>query len=82
MSKTQIYGVVLPVEIAQKARLVAASHGLSRSGLMRRLLENYLLTAPVPELPPALEPANGLYQGPGLDNPDRKPAALNGDRLG
>jgi metal-responsive CopG/Arc/MetJ family transcriptional regulator len=44
MSNNQIYGVVLPVEIAQRARVVAAMQGTSRSRLMRDLLEKYLET--------------------------------------
>ena len=42
MSKSNVYGVVLPSEIARKARIVAALEGKSRSKLMRDLLEKYL----------------------------------------
>ena len=41
-TQTQIYGVVLPVHVAQRARVVAAMNGTSRSGLMRDLLLEYL----------------------------------------
>jgi len=41
-TKTQIYGVVLPLNIAHRARIVAATKGKSRSGLMRDLLVEYL----------------------------------------
>ena len=40
--ETKIFGVVLPIDVAQKARIVAAQEGKSRSRLMRDLLENYL----------------------------------------
>ena len=42
MSKSNVYGVVLPLDIAKKARVVAAMEGKSRSRLMRDLLEKYL----------------------------------------
>jgi metal-responsive CopG/Arc/MetJ family transcriptional regulator len=38
----QIYGVCLPVHVAQRARVVAAMNGKSRSSLMRDLLLDYL----------------------------------------
>ncbi len=41
-TQNQIYGVVLPVHIAQRARIVAAMKGKSRSSLMRDLLLDYL----------------------------------------
>ncbi|RJP51870.1 MAG: hypothetical protein C4586_03710 [Anaerolineaceae bacterium] len=41
-TQTQIYGVVLPIHIAQRARVVAAMNGKSRSSLMRDLLLDYL----------------------------------------
>jgi len=41
-TQNQIYGVVLPVHIAQRARVVAAMNGKSRSSLMRDLLLDYL----------------------------------------
>lgn len=40
--QTQIYGVVLPLDLAYRARIVAASLGKSRSKLMRDLLLDYL----------------------------------------
>ena len=46
MSKSNVYGVVLPSEIARKARIVAALEGKSRSKLMRDLLEKYLQKYP------------------------------------
>lgn len=42
MSETNVCGVVLPQEVARKARVVAAMEGKSRSKLMRDLLEKYL----------------------------------------
>lgn len=42
LEQTQICGVVLPVRIAQRARIVAAMNGKSRSSLMRELLLDYL----------------------------------------
>ncbi len=42
MPKNCVYGVVLSSEIAQKARIVAALQGMSRSKLIRILIENYL----------------------------------------
>lgn len=42
MIDTQVYGVVLPLKLAYKARVVAAIEGKSRSKLIRELLENYL----------------------------------------
>ena len=42
IEQTQIYGVVLPIQIAQRARVVAAMNGKSRSSLMRDLLLDYL----------------------------------------
>jgi hypothetical protein len=56
MSITQIYGVVLPVEVARQARIAAASQGLSRSRLIRQLLEDYLLSQTLA--------ASGLRRGP------------------
>jgi hypothetical protein len=40
--RNQIYGVVLPVNLADRARIVAAMLGISRSRLMRILLVKYL----------------------------------------
>jgi hypothetical protein len=40
--ENQIYGVVLPIALATRARIVAAILGVSRSKLMRILLINYL----------------------------------------
>lgn len=64
MNQTQIYGVVLPLDIAHRARIVAATMGKSRSSLMRDLLMAYLEAhdtqpadpSPSPIQPPA-EPA-------------------------
>lgn len=42
MSKNSVYGVVLSYEIAKQARIVAALQGMSRSKLIRILVENYL----------------------------------------
>jgi predicted DNA-binding protein len=42
MAQNQVYGVVLPTEIARRARILAAMEGKSRSKLMRDLLESYL----------------------------------------
>lgn len=42
MPKNQVYGVVLPVDLAQQARVVAALQDKSRSKLMRELLTDYL----------------------------------------
>ena len=42
MAQNQVYGVVLPTEIARRARILAAMEGKSRSKLMRDLLVNYL----------------------------------------
>ena len=47
MSETQVYGVVLPVLLARKARVIAAMEGKSRSMLMRELLVNYLANTDV-----------------------------------
>ena len=44
MTETRICGVVLPVDIAQRARVVAALENKSRSRLMRDLLESHLQT--------------------------------------
>lgn len=41
-TKNQVYGVVLPAHIAQRARIIAAMQGKSRSKLMRDLLLDYL----------------------------------------
>ena len=54
--QNQIYGVTLPVHIAQRARIVAAMSGKSRSSLMRDLLLDYLkgcdeLPAPLQSFP-------------------------------
>ncbi len=46
MSKSNVYGVVLPREVAREARVVAAMEGKSRSRLMRDLLEKYLKSYP------------------------------------
>jgi metal-responsive CopG/Arc/MetJ family transcriptional regulator len=48
-SETGVYGVVLPKEIAEKARVVAAIEGKSRSRLMRDLLEDYLKNYKLPD---------------------------------
>ena len=42
MAEKQIYGVVLPNEVAFQARIVAAFQGKSRSSLIRGLLVDYL----------------------------------------
>jgi metal-responsive CopG/Arc/MetJ family transcriptional regulator len=41
-TQTQIYGVSLPMDVAHRARVLAATQGKSRSGLMRDLLMEYL----------------------------------------
>ncbi len=54
MHKNNVYGVVLSKEIAAKARVIAAMQGMSRSKLIRILLENYLVqpTPPLTHLVP------------------------------
>jgi hypothetical protein len=52
-TQTQIYGVVLPVHIAQRARVVAAMNGTSRSSLMRDLLLDYLKRYEVESVDPS-----------------------------
>ena len=49
MSNSNVFGVVLPRELARKARVVAAMQGKSRSRLMRDLLEKYLKSYSSPE---------------------------------
>ncbi len=41
-TQNQIYGVTLPVHVAQRAQAVATTKGKSRSALMRELLIDYL----------------------------------------
>lgn len=62
MSKSSVYGVVLPSEIARKARIVAALEGKSRSKLMRDLLEKYLKKYPRVGL--NIESQNRVENGP------------------
>ena len=50
MSETQICGVVLPLDVAYQARIVAATEGKSRSCLMRELLLDYLEQQKIEEL--------------------------------
>jgi hypothetical protein len=54
-TQNQIYGVVLPIHIAQRARVVAAMNGKSRSNLMRDLLLDYLKQ--YDELPAHVDPS-------------------------
>jgi hypothetical protein len=42
MEKMRVYGVVLPAETARRLRVAAALQGLSRSRLVRNLVETYL----------------------------------------
>jgi hypothetical protein len=60
MSRNSVYGVVLPFEIAQKARVVDAIQGMSRSKLMRDLLEKYLKSQLVCQLIQAEPPIASL----------------------
>lgn len=59
MTQTQIYCVVLPLDMAHLARVLAATMGKSRSGLMRDLLRDYLKAhdTPQPPQPPLPPPA-------------------------
>jgi hypothetical protein len=66
LSKNSVYGVVLSFEIAQKARVVAAMQGMSRSKLMRGLLEDYLKTQTARQL---AQSQAGLNPAPVLPMP-------------
>lgn len=61
MSKSGVYGVVLPREVAREARVVAAMEGKSRSKLMRDLLEKYLKSYPGGKI--ILKSQNGVEDG-------------------
>ncbi len=59
MGETQIFGVVLPVEIARRARILAAMEGKSRSRLIRDLLESYLTVRELSITPTSNPPTLG-----------------------
>jgi hypothetical protein len=42
MAKMMVYGVVLTPEMARRIRVAAAAQGMSRSHLIRKMVEDYL----------------------------------------
>ena len=64
MEKMMVYGVVLPAETARRMRVAAAAQGLSRSRLIRDLVETYLAQF---ELDPAVHLQVSVEGLPGED---------------